>query len=158
MSKYAYLAAGLLVLSLLAASHWKTYVAGGDKVRAEWQAEKLAAEQKAARDALRKQNVIDAEAYRFAEKAQKDRVIVQTKIVEVEKYVPNSLPMLPGDFRLYHDAAAAGQEIDDSRRADAAPVAPKTVAVTVAENYAACLYDQQRLEALQTIVRTLNGE
>lgn len=61
--------------------------------------------------------------------------------------------MLLGDFRVYHDAAAAGEEIDSTRRAPAAPVAPKDVALTIAENYADSRYDQSRLEALQQIMR-----
>lgn len=153
MSRYAYLAAGLLTLALLAGSHWKAYVSGKDTIRAEWQAEKLAMEQQAENNRLLAQANINKIDKVRAEKAVKDRVIVQTKIVEVEKYVPNSLPMLPGDFRVYHDAAAAGEEINDSKRADAAPVAPKAVAVTNAENYDSANYDKQRLAALQEMVR-----
>jgi hypothetical protein len=103
-----------------------------------------------------KQAEINAQAKAFASKAAKTRVVTQTVIREVEKYVPNTLPMLPGDFRLYHDAAAAGEAVDDSRRADAAPVAPKDVAQTISENYAACLYDQQRLGALQQVIKVIS--
>lgn len=102
---------------------------------------------------LAAQSKVSKAGTQFAEKAAKDRVITQVIIKEVDRYVPNSLPMLPGDFRLYHDAAAAGTQVDDSRRADAAPVSPRTVAATVAENYANSRYDQSRLEALQQIVK-----
>lgn len=146
------IAAGVILLAL-AGTHWKAYVMGKDAVRADWQAEKLAAERQAENNRLLAQSAINKVGKKQAEKAAKDRVIVQTKIVEVEKYVPNTLPVLPGDFRLFHDAAAAGQEIDDSRRADAAPVAPKDVARTLAHNYADANYDKQRLEALQAIVK-----
>ena len=66
--------------------------------------------------------------------------------------------MLPPGFRLLHDAAAAGEAIDDTRIADAAPVAPAVVARTVAENYASCNDEKQRLATLQDIIRTLTGE
>lgn len=138
---------------LLAGSHWKAYVMGKDVVRAEWSADKLAAEIQAENNRMLAQANVNKAGKAFAEKAAKSRVIVQTKIVEVEKYVPSTLPLLPGDFRLFHDAAAAGEEIDDSRRIASAPVAPSHVARTVAENYASANYDKQRLEAIQQIIR-----
>jgi hypothetical protein len=54
---------------------------------------------------------------------------------------------------MFHDAAAIGQAPPDPGGADVAPVAPKDVALTIAENYADSRYDQSRLEALQEIVR-----
>lgn len=143
----------LAILLAIAAAGGVGYWRGAKDVRSEWQAEQLQAERQAEQNRLLRQAAINQPAKRFAEKAAKDRIITQTIIKEVDRYVPNSLPMLPGDFRLYHDAAAAGTPIDDSRRADAAAVAPRAVAVTVAENYASSNYDKQRLEALQQIVR-----
>jgi hypothetical protein len=139
--------------ALAAAGFGAGWQVNGWRINAAWSAEKLAAEQQAENNRLLAQAAVNKAGSAHAKKAAKERVIVQTRIVEVEKYVPSSLPMLPGDFRLYHDAAAAGQEIDDSKRADAAPVAPKDVAVTLAENYAEARYDQGRLTALQEIVR-----
>ena len=42
MSLYAYAAAGLFALVLLAGSHWKAYIVGKGEVRAEWTAARLA--------------------------------------------------------------------------------------------------------------------
>lgn len=86
-------------------------------------------------------------------KRQKQAKVDQSILDKVETNVPTTLPLLPGSFRVHHDAAAAGEEIDDTRRADAAPVAPKAVAVTTAENYASSNYDKQRLAALQEMVK-----
>lgn len=103
------------------------------------------------------QEEIDGLAKSFALKAAKQRIVTQTIIKEVDKYVPSTLPLLPPGFRVFHDAAAAGKAPVDTAGADAPPVAPSTVAATVAANYANCRYDQERLEALQAIVRTING-
>ncbi|MFC7518681.1 hypothetical protein ACFQUU_27090 [Herbaspirillum sp. GCM10030257] len=146
-------AIALVVFTVLVGTHWKVYVMGKEKVRAEWNADKVAADKQAENNRLLRQAAINKPAAQFAEKVAKDRVITQTIIKEVEKYVPNSIGMLPGGFRVYHDAAAAGEAPDDSSRADAAAVAPQVVAVTIAENYADSNYDKQRLEALQAIVR-----
>lgn len=144
------LAAGVLLIAGVFISGMKV---GHDRVMKDWNAEKLQAEQQAEANRLLRQAAVNKTGKEFAEKAAQTRVITQVVIKEVDKYVPNSLPVLPGDFRLYHDAAAAGTEIDDTRRADAAPVAPRAVAVTVAENYAGSNYDKQRLAALQQIVK-----
>lgn len=73
-------------------------------------------------------------------------------IKEVPVYVPDS-SFLPGGFRLFHDAAAHGEQPDASGAADAAPVAAQDVAATVAGNYAACHENAEQLIALQEWVR-----
>lgn len=133
-------------------------VKGRDHVQAKWDAEKQAQANQAETLRLSRQTTVNNSATKFAVKAQKDRVIVQTIIKEVDRYVPITDPVLSGGFRLLHDAAATGEAIDDSRRANAAPVAPSDVARTLASNYAECRYEQERVTALQAIVRTLNGD
>lgn len=133
-------------------------VKGRDHVQAKWDADKQAQANQAETLRLSRQTSIDKGSAKFVVKASKDRIIVQANQSKVEQYAPVTAPMLPGSFRVWHDAAATGQALDDTGGADAAPVALKAVATSVQSNYAACRYDQDRLEALQTIVRTLNGE
>lgn len=153
MSRYAYLAAGLVALVLLAGSHWRAYVAGGDSVRVEWMEEKQAAEAQAENNRLLRQVRINDISRKHVEKAAKNRHIAQSNQLKVDQYAPTDFPPLPGSFRVWHDAAAAGQEVDGSGRTDAPSVSLKAVAGTVADNYADSNYDKQRLEALQAIVR-----
>lgn len=147
------LIAVLVAVGIYGGGYFHGRADGGNAVQVKWDAEKQAAEAQAENNRLLRQAAVNQTSRQFAEQAAKDRVVTRTIIKEVEKYVPSTLTLLPGDFRVFHDAAAAGEEIDDTRRADAAPVAPRTVAVTLAENYASSNYDKQRLEALQEIVR-----
>ena len=74
---------------------------------------------------------------------------------KVQRYVPNDLPVLPGSVRLLHYAAASGSELPDLadiRSTDAAIVSVATLAATVAENYAGCMEDRERLVGLQRVV------
>jgi hypothetical protein len=71
----------------------------------------------------------------------------------MEQNVSSTLPMLPGSFRVQHNAAATGKEARDSSAADADPVAPRTVARTVAKNYHSARKDKERLGQRQAIVR-----
>jgi hypothetical protein len=148
-----YLYAGIVLVAFGAG-----WLGNGWRLNADIADQRLTIANQAETLRLASQHKINQTATKFAEKAAKDRVVTQTIIREVEKYVPSTAPVLSGDFRVFHDAAAAGQEIDDTKRANAAPVKAQTVAATVADNYSACLYDQQRLTALQDIVRTINGE
>lgn len=153
MSLYAYIAAGFVALVLLAGTHWKAYVAGADGVRAEWSAEKVAAENQAEVLRLTRQGNINKIDAASAPKRQKQVKVDQSIIDKVETNVPSTLPLLPGSFRVQHDAAATGEEINDSSAVDAAPVAPRTVAKTVSRNYANARSNQADLEELQAIVR-----
>lgn len=142
------------IVAVLAGLGWFVYDSIYDR---GYNAAKAEYEQAAEATRIAHQEEIDGLSRSFALKAAKQRVITQTIIKEVDKYVPNTLPMLPPGFRVYHDAAAAGKAPVDPAGTDAAPVAPSTVAATLAINYANCRYDQERLEALQAIVRTING-
>ena len=87
--------------------------------------------------------------------AAKERVIYRDIIKEIPHYVPIDLPVLPGSFRVLHDAAARGSELPedgDSSGIDAATVSAETLAETVVENYRACREDRARLEGLQAVV------
>lgn len=157
MTIYARIAAVLALLGLLFAAYWtidrRGYNRGANEVRAEWNAEKLAAEIQAENNRLLAQANINRIDTAGAVKAQKQSRIDQSIIEKVEINVPNTLPMLPGSFRVQHDAAATGQEIDRAGAADADPVAPRTVARTLTRNYADARSDKQNLEELQAIVR-----
>ena len=129
--------------------------AGESIVQKKWDAEKAQAVVQAENIRLLNQAAIGKQADKYIVKQAAAKVIYKTIIKEVEKYVPNTLPMLPGGFRLLHDAAAEGVTVDGTSGVDAAPVAPSVVAKTVADNYADCRADQDRLEALQAIVKTV---
>jgi hypothetical protein len=103
----------------------------------------------------RQKKVVTKIVTKFVEKAAQERVVYRDIIREVPKYVPSDLPMLPGGFRVLHDAAATGRalpEDGDSSRVDAAAVSPQDVAGTVTDNYASCRADQERLRALQEVI------
>ena len=155
---YVRMIAVVALMALLAGGVRYVYSKGADSVRVQWDAEKLAAENQSEVLRLARQSVIGNKAVEYKAKSEKVRYITKTIIKEVEKYVPNTLPMLPGSFRVYHDAAAAGEEIDDSKIINAAPVAPALVARTVARNYGNCNDEKFRLETLQAIIRKLGVE
>lgn len=130
---------------------------GAIRIQKRWDADIAKAEAQAETLRLMRQASIEKTYSKHVKKVAKAQVITRTIIKEVDRYVPNTLPMLPGDFRLLFNAAYAGESLDDSKRANAAPVSPQIVARTTAENAAACRYDQDRLETLQAIIRTLTG-
>lgn len=81
------------------------------------------------------------------------RTVTKTIVQEVPTYVSSSdLPLSPS-FRVFHDAAAAGQLPDAGRIADAAAVRVDSLAETLAWNYGACLENAERLRGLQEWVR-----
>jgi len=147
------LVAAVVLLAILAGTHWKAYVSGKDTVQAAWQKEKQAAEAQAEANRLLAQSSINKTARAYAQQSSKARANTQSNIAKVDDYAPVTSPPLPGTFRLWHDAAATGETLTDPGRADVASVSLKSVAVTVATNYASANYDKQRLEALQQIVK-----
>ena len=149
---------GLAIIALCLGIELHGQHRGAARIQALWDRDVAAAEAQAETLRILRQSHIDKSATKYEVKQAKQQVIVKTIIKEVDRYVPNSLPMLPPGFRLLHDAAAAGEAIDDTRLADAAPVAPRTLAETLAKNYASCNDDKQRLSILQDIIRTLTGE
>lgn len=153
MSPYAWLAAVVIAAVALGGTHWKVYSIGKQVSQSECQQEKLAALATAEEGRLLAQKSINAIDTKSVKKKQKQAVADRSIIEQVDKNVPSTLPMLPGGFRLLHDAAAAGQKIDDTAKADADPVAPGTVAKTIARNYQSGREDKTNLEDLQAIVR-----
>lgn len=140
------------VLAAMAGAIGYAHHKGAHSVQVKWDAEKVAAANQAEMLRLEHQSAITTAAVTSKAKSEKIRYITKTIIKEVEKYAPANLPMLPPSFRVYHDAAAEGEAIDDTKIADAAPVATSVVAKTVAANYGACNDDKQRLETLQAIL------
>lgn len=86
-----------------------------------------------------------------------DRIVyVKGKTNEILKEVPVYIPadaMLPGGFRLLHDAAVRGELPESAGLADAQPIDAQTASTTVAENYGACHEVRERLIGLQQWVR-----
>lgn len=68
----------------------------------------------------------------------------------VEK-LPDNV-MLSGALRVLHDAAASGKVPEHTAEVDAAPVAVRTLARTLAANYSACRENAATLEELQAVV------
>jgi hypothetical protein len=104
------------------------------------------------------QRTITKTVTKFVQQAAQDRVLYRDIIKEVPIYVPSDLPVLSGSFRVLHDAAASGRALPDagdSSRTDAATVTAQELAVTLVDNYAACREDQERLRALQEVVREM---
>ena len=85
----------------------------------------------------------------YVEQVREVRVKGDTVVREVPVYVPAGSPDLPGGFRVFHDAAAAGSVPDPAAVPDAAPVDAQAVAATVAANYFTCHETREALIALQ---------
>jgi len=147
------LAAAAVVLVALAGTHWKAYDLGKTKIRAEWQAEKLQLEQQAENNRLLAQSRINKIDRAGAARAKKQADVDQSTLAKGDQYAPSTLPLLPGSVRVFHDAAATGQKIDDSRTASAVPVPASHLAITSARNYTIARRDQATLEELQAIVK-----
>lgn len=95
-------------------------------------------------------NTIDSKG---AAKAKKQAVTDQSTLSKVDDYAPSTLPLLPGSIRVLHDAAATAQKIDDTKPADADPVAVRDLAGVTVKNYISARSDKAALEELQAIVR-----
>lgn len=87
----------------------------------------------------------------------KERVVTQTLVREVVRYVPASADaqcVVPVGFVRLHDQAATGVLSDPANAAGQSADAPSGVALsavggTVAENYGACREDAERLKGWQ---------
>jgi hypothetical protein len=148
-----------LALVLFVGAEWALYIkarnAGRYEVQAVWGAQVKAAEQQVLEQEKRQQKVTDKIVTTVVANAAKERVIYRDIIKEIPQYVSTNLPVLPGSFRVLHDAAARGSElpdVGDSSGIDAATVSVETLAETVVENYRACREDRARLEGLQGVV------
>jgi len=147
------------VLTLLIGAEWALYVkarnAGRNEVQALWDAQVKAAELQVLQEEKRLQKAANKIATQVVASAAKERVIYRDIIKEIPHYAPTDLPVLPGSFRVLHDAAASGSELPedgDSSGIDAATFSVETLAETVVENYRSCREDRARLEGLQGMV------
>ncbi len=153
-------ALGLLVAVVLGWGEWKLYAKGRDAGRAEvqarWDKQTQLEQLTVAQQAATQQKAVDQAMARYEQQRTRERVIYRDIIKEVPTYVPSDLPVLPGSFRLLHDAAATGSELPEAGGADGvdeAHIPVAEIAETIAKNYASCRLDQSRLEALQQILR-----
>lgn len=121
--------------------------------RAGWLAKEVKKEAKAEETRVAQQTVINEIDVESVAKKQKQAPINRIITEQVKVYVPTTLDLLPGGFRLQHDSAATGKTIDDSSATTAAPVAPETVASTITENYESHRAIADDLEEMQQIAR-----
>lgn len=142
-----------VAMLIAAAAFAGGWLANGWRLNGEIADMKLTAETQAETLRLAGQHKINQIDRTFVAKTEKQAKVDRTISDKVEQNVPSTLPLLPGSFRVQHDAAATGEEIDDSRTADAAPVAPRTVASTITRNYKSARSDKERLAELQEVVR-----
>ena len=147
------------VLTLLIGAEWALYVkarnVGRNEVQALWDAQVKAAELQVLQEEKRQQKVATKIATQVVASAAKERVVYRDIIKEIPNYAPTDLPVLPGSFRVFHDAATRGSKLPEDRDSsgiDAATVSVETLAETVVENYRACREDRARLEGLQGVV------
>ena len=86
-----------------------------------------------------------------------DRIVyVKGKTNEVIKEIPVYIPadsILPGGFRLLHDAAVRSEFPEPAGNTDASPVNTQDVARTVVENYGTYHEVREQLVNLQTWIR-----
>jgi hypothetical protein len=94
-------------------------------------------------------------ADQYRDQSVRTRTITKEIVRAVPVLVPAGACPLPDGWRLLHDAAAAGEEVDNSasRRADGGPVAAEEAAETIAENYGTYHELADRHRALQQYVR-----
>ena len=148
-----------VLVVLFVGAEWALYSkarnVGRHDVQALWDAQVKAAELQVLQEQKRQQKAATTIAMNVVTSAAKERVIYRDIIKEIPHYVPTDLPVLPGSFRVLHDAAARGSELPedgDSSGINAATVSVETLAETVVENYRACREDRARLEGLQGVV------
>lgn len=136
---------------------WKGYTIGKNEVLADWNAERAANAIAAAEREKKQQQNADSVAATVRQAARRDRVVYRTITKEVVR-VQNDCPA-SADFRVLHDAAATATVPDFSPPgANAASAPAQDVAETVTDNYESCRDTMRRLEALQALIRSYNGD
>ena len=155
---------GLITLLMMAGA-WKFYVeglkAGRAEVRVEWDAERRTALASQLSSIQSQQQVVNRTMTKYVAKAAQERMVYRDLVREVEHYVPSDLVVLPGGFRVLHDAAATGSALPDAADtggADAAAVRPEDLADTLIVNYEECRGDRARLRALQEVLQSSVSE
>lgn len=142
----------LIVFAVVAFLFWSygesRYAAGVRDVQGRWDAATTAqAEQnRKAEGEQAKATLITVTEY--VDRVQTIRVKGDTIVQKVPVYIPSDSPLLPGGWRLLHDAAAAGDLPPPPGSIEAAPVDPRAAAETVFANYAACHVDHAGYQSL----------
>jgi len=143
--------AGALVV--LGAAGWYVYNLGQDHKQQEWNA---AVERgKGIVENLKKQQekiTIKVET-RTVERVKVVKEKGDAIIQRVPVYLPDSTLMLPGGFRVLHDAGATGTIPGAPESTNAAPVRVTDVARTTVQNYTTCLKVREELIGLQAWVQ-----
>ncbi|MFK7088696.1 hypothetical protein AAFM71_07750 [Chromobacterium violaceum] len=143
----------LALLALAGALIAFGWIKGAGHVQAQWDTATSKQSLQVAHVRQRQAEATVKVVTKYVERVRTVRATGETIIKEVPVYVPATAPDLPGGFRLLHDAAARGQPPTAAGSADAPPVAARTVAETIASNYAACHENAEQLTALQAWVR-----
>lgn len=151
--------AGLLLV-LLALGGWRIhaygnarYAAGQANVQGKWDQAVARGQKELARLRAEAGKVTVRTEVQYIDRIKVIREKGDAIVREVPVFVPAG-PVLPGGFRLLHDAAAANGPVPDPAGiATAAPVPAQTAAATVAGNYGTCHETAQRLTSLQAWVR-----
>jgi hypothetical protein len=129
----------------------KGQVAGRAEIQEKWDKASAEALRTVRAEEERRQKIITNTVTKYIEKAAEEKVVYRDIIREVPNYVPSDLPMLPGSFRLLHDAAASGSPLPEAGGAggvDAAAVEIADFAETLIFNYQDCQDDKTRLQTL----------
>ncbi len=147
-----------------AASHWRAALAvilavalfaagwhlGAQRVTARWNAEKAATAKAVQKVASRQAAVTTQVQTRYVDRVRVIHEQGKTLTKEVIRYVPVDFPALPGTFRLFYDAAAAGLPLPDpASGAVAAPVPAQDLARTDADNLTGCRANVEQVKAWQ---------
>lgn len=144
------------IAGLLALGWWYghlRYNAGQASTQAKWDAAVAAQAVADAKLGTQQAEVTERIVTRYVDRIKVVREKGKTIIQEVPRYVSaTDCPLAPG-FRVFHDAAAAGEVPDPAAVADAAPVPAATAAGTIASNYGTCHETAATLTALQAWVR-----
>lgn len=143
----------LAVVALIAAVFAFGWLKGAQHGERRLEKAQIAAEREATRLANKRVVVTTRIERKYLPQLTRERVVTETIIKEVDRYVPVSDCPLSLGFRVFHDAAASGEVPDPARITDGAAVTAKEAASTVAENYGACREDQLRLKGLQEWIR-----
>lgn len=142
----------LIVFTVVGFLFWaygeSRYEAGSRDVQGRWDAASTAQAQqdRKAQDQQAQATLITVTEY--VDRVQTIRVKGDTIVQKVPVYIPSDSPLLPGGWRLLHDAAAAGELPPPPGSVEAEAVDPRTAAETVFSNYAACHVDHAGYQSL----------
>ena len=159
IERLAAMLVGAILLCLVGYHH------GVSTVRAQWEAERQRTTLAVASRQVEQAAVTERVVTKYVDRIQTVRERGKTIVEKVPFYVPSPSPsapegppgcdgVLPGGFRVLHDAAATGAELPDpAAAADAPAVSAQDAAATVADNYGTCHEVSEQLTALQQWVR-----